>query len=97
MPQPPPTPIPWRREVEVVTGTGIVQHRGLSQDYAASRLIGSVKGRTVASACVPVSPQLASHTSPTAGVGFLRTNGLLPADDSSDDDVNYAEAAGVEW
>ena len=32
-----------------------------------------------------------------AGVSFLRANNLLPADDSSDDDVNYAEAAGVEW
>jgi hypothetical protein len=31
-----------------------------------------------------------------AGVSFLRKNDLLPADDS-DDDVNYAEAAGVEW
>lgn len=34
----------------------------------------------------------------SAGVAFLRDHGFLPADDdSSDDDVNYAEAAGVEW
>lgn len=32
-----------------------------------------------------------------AGFAFLREKGLIPADDSSDDDVNYAEAAGVEW
>lgn len=33
-----------------------------------------------------------------AGFEFLRTKGLIPAGgDSSDDDVNYAEAAGVEW
>jgi hypothetical protein len=32
-----------------------------------------------------------------AGFTFLREKGLIPADDSSDDDVNYAEAAGVEW
>lgn len=32
-----------------------------------------------------------------AGFAFLRQKGLIPADDSSDDDVNYAEAAGVEW
>ena len=31
-----------------------------------------------------------------AGFAWLREKGLLPADDS-DDDVNYAEAAGVEW
>ena len=31
------------------------------------------------------------------GFAFLRERGLIPADDSSDDDVNYAEAAGVEW
>ena len=31
-----------------------------------------------------------------AGLALLRTKGLIPADDS-DDDVNYAEAAGVEW
>jgi len=31
------------------------------------------------------------------GFAFLRENGLIPADESSDDDVNYAEAAGVEW
>ena len=31
-----------------------------------------------------------------AGVNLLRTKGLIP-DDDSDDDVNYAEAAGVEW
>lgn len=33
----------------------------------------------------------------SAGVAFLRQKGLLPANDSSDDEVNYAEAAGVEW
>lgn len=32
----------------------------------------------------------------SAGVALLRTKGLIP-DDDSDDDVNYAEAAGVEW
>jgi hypothetical protein len=32
-----------------------------------------------------------------AGLAFLRENGLIPANDSSSDDVNYAEAAGVEW
>lgn len=32
-----------------------------------------------------------------AGFAFLREKGLIPADDSDDDDVNYAEAAGVEW
>lgn len=33
-----------------------------------------------------------------AGFTFLREKGLIPADDDSDDDdVNYAEAAGVEW
>jgi hypothetical protein len=32
----------------------------------------------------------------SAGVGLLRAKGLIP-DDDSDDDVNYAEAAGVEW
>ena len=32
-----------------------------------------------------------------AGFAFLREKGLIPAGDSSDDDVNYAEAAGVEW
>jgi len=33
-----------------------------------------------------------------AGFAFLRQKGLIPADDDdSDDDVNYAEAAGVEW
>jgi hypothetical protein len=31
------------------------------------------------------------------GFAFLRENGLIPQDDSSDDDINYAEAAGVEW
>ena len=31
------------------------------------------------------------------GFAFLRERGLIPADDSSDDDVNYADAAGVEW
>lgn len=33
----------------------------------------------------------------SAGFTFLREKGLIPADDDSDDDVNYAEAAGVEW
>lgn len=32
-----------------------------------------------------------------AGFAFLREKGLIPVEDSSDDDVNYAEAAGVEW
>jgi hypothetical protein len=33
-----------------------------------------------------------------AGFAWFREKGLIPAnDDSSDDDVNYAEAAGVEW
>jgi len=32
-----------------------------------------------------------------AGFAFLREKGLIPAGDSSDDDVNYADAAGVEW
>jgi hypothetical protein len=31
------------------------------------------------------------------GFAFLREKGLIPQDDSSDDDINYAEAAGVEW
>ena len=31
------------------------------------------------------------------GFAFLRNKGLIPADDSSDDDINYADAAGVEW
>ena len=31
------------------------------------------------------------------GFAFLRERGLIPADDSSDDDINYADAAGVEW
>lgn len=33
----------------------------------------------------------------SAGFTFLREKGLIPEDDDSDDDVNYAEAAGVEW
>ncbi|KAI7836232.1 hypothetical protein COHA_009872 [Chlorella ohadii] len=33
-----------------------------------------------------------------AGFAWFREKGLIPAGgDSSDDDVNYAEAAGVEW
>ena len=33
-----------------------------------------------------------------AGFAWFREKGLIPAtEDSSDDDVNYAEAAGVEW
>ena len=33
-----------------------------------------------------------------AGFAWFREKGLIPAnDDDSDDDVNYAEAAGVEW
>lgn len=32
-----------------------------------------------------------------AGFTFLRSKGLIPADESSDDDVDYAAAAGVEW
>ena len=32
-----------------------------------------------------------------AGFAFLRQKGLVPEDDSSDDDINYADAAGVEW
>jgi hypothetical protein len=32
-----------------------------------------------------------------AGLAWLKEHNLIPADDSSDDDVNYAEAAGVEW
>ena len=32
-----------------------------------------------------------------AGLGLLKSRGLIPAQDDSDDDVNYAEAAGVEW
>ncbi|EFN59421.1 expressed protein [Chlorella variabilis] len=33
-----------------------------------------------------------------AGFAWFREKGLIPAaDDSSSDDVNYAEAAGVEW
>ena len=33
-----------------------------------------------------------------AGFAFLREKGLIPVENSSDDDdVNYAEAAGVEW
>lgn len=31
------------------------------------------------------------------GFAFLREKGLIPAEESSDDDINYAEAAGVEW
>lgn len=31
------------------------------------------------------------------GFAFLKEKGLIPQDDSSDDDINYAEAAGVEW
>lgn len=31
-----------------------------------------------------------------AGFALIKSKGLVPADDSSDD-VNYAEAAGVEW
>lgn len=33
----------------------------------------------------------------SAGFAFLRQKGLIPEDDSSDDDVDYAAAAGVEW
>jgi hypothetical protein len=33
----------------------------------------------------------------SAGFQFIKSKGLVPADDDSDDDVNYAEAAGVEW
>ena len=32
-----------------------------------------------------------------AGLGLLKSKGLIPLQDDSDDDVNYAEAAGVEW
>lgn len=33
----------------------------------------------------------------SAGFAFLKEKGLIPIADSSDDEVNYAEAAGVEW
>ena len=36
-------------------------------------------------------------TAIAAGIALLKTKGLIPLNDSSDDDVNYAEAAGVEW
>jgi hypothetical protein len=32
-----------------------------------------------------------------AGFAFLRLKGLVPQDDSEDEYVDYAEAAGVEW
>lgn len=32
-----------------------------------------------------------------ASFAFLRQNGLVPPEEDSDDDVNYAEVAGVEW
>ncbi|KAL6756720.1 hypothetical protein V8C86DRAFT_2643538 [Haematococcus lacustris] len=32
-----------------------------------------------------------------AGFKLLKAKGLVPENDDSDDDVNYAEAAGVEW
>lgn len=32
-----------------------------------------------------------------SGLALLKTKGLIPEADESDDDVNYAEAAGVEW
>lgn len=36
-------------------------------------------------------------TAIAAGIALLKTKGLIPLNDESDDDINYAEAAGVEW
>ena len=33
----------------------------------------------------------------SAGFGFLRDNQLVLDEESDEDDVNYAEAAGIEW
>lgn len=59
-------------------------------------------GPRLPSACIPlpthhpVAPQ--RDEAINAGFAWFREKGLIPAGgDSSDDDVNYAEAAGVEW
>lgn len=44
-----------------------------------------------------VFPLKARDAAIDAGFKLLRAKGLVPDNDSSDDDVNYAEAAGVEW
>lgn len=46
----------------------------------------------------PRLPPLQRDDAINAGFAWFREKGLIPSnDDSSDDDVNYAEAAGVEW
>ena len=45
----------------------------------------------------PAFPCLQRDDAINAGFAWFREKGLIPANDSSDDDVNYAEAAGVEW
>ncbi len=32
-----------------------------------------------------------------AGLALLKSKGLIPLNDSESDEINYAEAAGVEW
>lgn len=44
-----------------------------------------------------VFPLKARDAAIDAGFKLLREKGLVPVADDSDDDVNYAEAAGVEW
>jgi hypothetical protein len=56
-----------------------------------------------AAACIkqllscPRLPPLQRDDAINAGFAWFREKGLIPSNDSSDDDVNYAEAAGVEW
>lgn len=90
----------------------LAERKGVSMQEWMDALLAPVKGKgmqvveqteEVAKVIVPANPDgdafpLKMRDECTGcGFAFLRERGLIPADDSSDDDVNYADAAGVEW
>jgi len=90
----------------------LAERKGVTMQEWMDALLAPVKGKgmqvveqteEVAKVIVPANPDgdafpLKMRDECTGcGFAFLRERGLIPADDSSDDDVNYADAAGVEW
>lgn len=85
-------PLKMRDEAITAGGWAVVTKASLLSVHAVSASAGPA---------APLERHMAAHAMcyvlPPAGVAFLREKGLLPADDSSDDDVNYAEAVSSLW
>lgn len=82
--------------------------QGCAAAHPSLALVGTFLVALLSPACALLLPLLMPPTPPlaclqrddaiNAGFAWFREKGLIPAnDDDSDDDVNYAEAAGVEW